>query len=344
MSFPSDMPSGQRRTLLALGFLTVLAVAALFALLGVYLVGRGDGAEAQTVRDYNLEIVPADIDYGGGNVWHAWTFKLADAPKGTVPGPTLTVTVGEKLRVHVKNKLDLVESFHTHLSNYDIESDGSQLNIITNKGAGAMIPPGGEWTYEFTPDQPGIFYYHTHSADGGLTISQHVHQGLYGAIIVKAPDEPAVREEVIFMGEIGHETEGDNVPPYIMNGMGLPGGEHALEAAFLAGGFDAVAAQLNKTVPAISAKTGEEMRVSVINIGDQMHSFHAHSVNHISEQAMPGRIWPANLLPPVPGAADTLRFTFTKPGLWLFHCHVVSHADAGMIGLFVIEEQKPPGQ
>jgi FtsP/CotA-like multicopper oxidase with cupredoxin domain len=85
------------------------------------------------------------------------------------------------------------------------------------------------------------------------------------------------------------------------------------------------------------------MRVSVINIGDQIHSFHAHSVNHISEQAMPGRMWPNNVLPLVPGAADTLRFTWTKPGLWLFHCHVVAHADAGMIGVFVIEEGQPPG-
>ncbi|MBI4570394.1 MAG: multicopper oxidase domain-containing protein, partial [Chloroflexi bacterium] len=51
-----------------------------------------------------------------------------------------------------------------------------------------------------------------------------------------------------------------------------------------------------------------------------------------------GRMWPANLLPLLPGAADTLRFTFTKPGLWLFHCHVVVHADAGMIGVFIIEE------
>jgi len=343
MTFPADMPARQRRTLIAAGFLIVVAVAALFALLGVYLVNRGGGAAAQTVRDYSLEVVPADIDYGGGNIWHAWTYKLADAPKGTVPGPTLTVTVGEKLRVRVKNSLDIVHSFHTHLANYDIESDGSQINTITGKGAGAMIPPGKEWTYEFEPTEPGIFYYHCHSADGGHHITEHIHQGLYGAIIVKAPDEPDVRREVIFMSEIGFNTEGKSIPPFIMNGLGLPGGEHALEGAFAQGGFDAVKAQLNKTVPAISAKVGEELHVSVINIGDQVHSFHAHNVNHISEQAMPGQIWPANLLPLVPAAADTLRFTFTKPGLWLFHCHVVAHADAGMIGLFVIEEGQPPG-
>src|SRR3972149_9476222 len=164
-----------------------------------------------------------------------------------------------------------------------MESAGSQANIISDKGAGAMIPPGGEWTYEFEPTEPGIFYYHCHSADGGLTIAQHKNQGLYGAIIVKAPDEPDVREEVIFMSEIGHETEGDGVPRYIMNGLGIPGGEHALEQIYRDAGFDAVAAQLNKTVPAYTAKVGEEMRVHVINIGDQIHSFHAHNVNHISE-------------------------------------------------------------
>ena len=329
-----------KRTVTILVAVVALAVAG--GLIAALVVAGGEGAEAQTIREYDLEIVPADIDYGGGNVWHAWTFKLADAPAGTVPGPTLFVTVGEKLRVRVTNKLDLVHSLHTHLSNYDQEDDGAQTNIISGVGSGAMIPPGGEWTYDFEPTEPGIYYYHCHSADGDLMISQHIHQGLYGAIIVKAPDDPPVRDEVIFMAEIGHETEGENVPRYLMNGMGLPGGEHALEQAYKDGGFDAVAAQLNKTVPAIEAKVGEEMRVSVINIGDQIHSFHAHNVNHISEGALQGRMWPANLLPLLPGAADTLRFTFTKPGLWLFHCHVVVHADAGMIGLFVIEEAQPP--
>src|SRR3972149_2167368 len=86
--------------------------------------------------------------------------------------------------------------------------------------------------------------------------SQPIPQALAGAITVRAPDGPAVRDEVIFMSEIGHETEGDSVPPFIMNGLGLPGGEHALEAVFKAEGFDGVAAPLNKTVPALSAPSG----------------------------------------------------------------------------------------
>src|SRR3990172_2060569 len=247
MSFPEGMPLKERRVLAAIAALLVVAVGVTAGLVTTLLVsGGGDEAGAQTIREHNIEVVPADIDYGGGNVWHAWTYKLAGEPAGTVPGPTLTAKVGERLVVHVKNNLDIVHSFHTHFTNYDIESDGSQANVISGKGAGAMIPPGGEGTYA-------------------------------------------------------------------------------------QGGFDAVAAQLNKTVPAISAKTGEEMRVHVINIGDQVHSFHAHNVSHISEGVLQGRPWPANLLPLIPGAADTLRFTFTKPGLWLFHCHVVNHADNGEI-------------
>jgi len=335
MAFPNDMPARDQRTLTFLTLLILVGAAIITAVLGLVVIDRGGGAEAQTVREYNLEIVGADIDYGGGSVWHAWTYKLAGSPAGTVPGPTLTAIVGEKLKINVKNNLPHVHSLHTHLSNYPIESDGSQINVISGIAPGAMIAPGGSYTYEFDLTEPGLAYYHDHSADGGGTISANIHQGLYGAIIVKAPDEPAVRDEVIFMSEIGSETEGA-VPVYIMNGLGIPGGEHHLEAIFREQGFDAVAAQLGKTVPVFSAKVGEVMRVHVINIGDQIHSFHAHSVTHVSVGTLEGARWSAQVLPLLPGASDSLQFTFTHPGLWLFHCHVVNHADAGMIGIFNI--------
>ena len=329
-----------RELAVLLGALVAGGVIAAVILLTLAFAGGGTNAQ-DGVREYNLEIDATDIDYGGGNIWHAWTFKEAGQPKGAVPGPTLDVTAGQTLRVHVQNNLDIVHSFHTHLTGYDQEDDGAQTNVISGVGSGAMIPPGGEWTYEFQATEPGIYYYHCHSADGGFHITEHIHQGLYGGIVVSDPNEPPVRNEVIFMSEIGHDTEGENVPAFIMNGMGLPGGEHALEEAFAAGGFDAVAAQLNKTVPAIQAEVGEDLRVHVINIGDQVHTFHAHNVRHISEEALGGRQWPANVVPLLPGAADTITLTFGKPGLWLFHCHVVNHADAGMIGLFIITE---PGQ
>ena len=349
MAFPPDMNPQDRRRLAVLGFLLVLGVAAVAAMFAVLILNGKSAASAQTVREYNLEIVGTDIDYGNGNVWHAWTFKNADDPKGTVPGPQLEATVGDKLIVHVTNKLDIIHSFHTHLTNYDLKYDGSQLNTITGIGAGAMIPPGGTYTYEFEPVKPGIFEYHCHSADGGHHITEHMHQGLYGAIVIRGKDEPKPQNEMtIFMGEMGFDTEGDSVPPYIMNGLGIPGGEHALEDIFTQGGVSAVAAQFNKALPVFDAKVGEQVTLHLVNIGDLVHTFHAHGIELYSKEALRGEAWPSNVVPLSPGTADTVTFTYTNPGLWLFHCHVVAHADAGMIGLFNVTDsaettQQPPG-
>lgn len=292
------------------------------------------GASAQMqpgVTRYTLEIVPKDIEVAPGVIWHAWTYN------GTVPGPLLTVTVGDTLLVTVKNKLDIVHSFHTHLAPYSLENDGSQINSITGVGAGAMIPPGGEYTYEFHPTIPGVYYYHCHSADGGKMISQHIAQGLYGAIVVKAPDEQPIRDEAILLGEMGFNVEGDGAPFYIMNGKGIPGGERALEAIYAEKGLDGVVAEFGKTVPIIKAKLNEPVRLALINVGDQIHSFHLHGMNAVSVDQMPGRIHPNNVVQLLPGGADRVIITPTYPGVWLFHCHVVSHADLGMIGVMVVE-------
>lgn len=291
---------------------------------------EASAAAAPGVRAFHLDIVPADVPMGDEAVWHAWTFN------GTVPGPTLTAMVGDVIRVTVHNKHDLTHSFHTHLSPYRLESDGSQLNSITGIGGMAMIPPGQSYTYEFTATFPGLFYYHCHSADGHLSITQHILQGLYGAIIVKAPEEPFVRDEVVFMAERGHEVEGD-APYFVMNGKGIPGGEHRLEELAKEGGVEAVQAQFGKTVPVIGARVGEPIRISVVNIGDMVHSFHLHGFAAFMVDHDKGTPLPAQVLGLVPGEADRILVTPTQPGVWLFHCHVVSHADGGMIGVMVVE-------
>lgn len=290
------------------------------------------GAEAAagpTVREFDMDIVAADLPMGDAGVWHAWTFN------GTVPGPTLTASVGDVIRVTVHNKHDLVHSFHTHLSPYPLASDGSQLNTITGIGGMAMIPPGKSYTYEFTANIPGLFYYHCHSADGHLTISQHIAQGLYGAIIIKSLEEAPIRDEVVFMAERGHLKDGET-PYFLMNGKGIPGGEHALEEIAKAGGIEAVKAQFGKTVPVIEARVGEPVRISVVNIGDMVHSFHLHGFTAYMVDHDKGEPLPAQVLGLVPGEADRVVVTPTQAGVWLFHCHVVSHADGGMIGVMVV--------
>lgn len=285
---------------------------------------------ATTVREYTLEISEKSIDFGGGNAWTVWTYN------GTVPGPTLRIKAGEVLRVRVVNKHNRVHSFHAHLTSYPIEMDGSQSNIINNKGAGAMIAPGKEYTYEYRPETPGATYYHCHSADKEFPINQHILQGLYGMIIVEDPKAAAGREEILFMAETTRLRKG-TVPPYVMNGMGVPGGELALEEIYKKEGLNGVVAQLGKAVPFFKMKVGETMKLHVVNIGNLDHTLHVHEVPLVSLAVLGGRPWPAQVVPLLSGALDTLQIRFKNPGIWLFHCHVVSHADAGMIGVFIVE-------
>ncbi|MBI4288963.1 MAG: multicopper oxidase domain-containing protein [Chloroflexi bacterium] len=312
---------------------TVAAVAALLAFTGVAILLWGGGShktKAQTVREYALEVRPADLDYGDGAVWHAWTFN------GTVPGPTLKVKVGETLRVKVTNNLGMVASFHAHMEGYSLRNDGSQANLLAQEGESGLLAPGAQYTYEFTPPSAGLFYYHTHSADKGIAPSKFVMQGLYGAIIVADPKETPLREEVLFLGERGHDREG-NLTHWVMNGMGLPGGEVALENIFKEQGMAGIEKQFNRTLPTFKMKVNERIKLHVINIGDMNHSLYIHSAEYVSLGVLGGRPWPAKVVPLVPGAADTLLLRFTNPGLWLFHCHVESHADTGMVGLFIAE-------
>ncbi len=293
-------------------------------------------ALAQGFRDYTLEVQPKDIVVAQGATWHAWTYN------GTVPGPMLKAKVGEILRVTVINRdTTLKHSFHTHIAPYNFTYDGSQANVIAGIGAGGMVPPnGGTYLFEFQLTTAGLFYYHCHSSDGGYQINEHMLRGLYGAIVIDEPDAPQYRDIPIFMAERAGPvdiTPGGSTPAtFILNGFGIPGGEMTLEQKFASGGLPAVAAEFNRTVLAYSTPVGIAIRLHIVNIGNQYHSFHLHGINMVSQWYFPGRIWPANVVQLVSGAADSVLITPQYTGLWLFHCHVVIHADLGMIGILQV--------
>jgi len=294
-------------------------------------------AEEQPVKEYTLIIEQTDIQISDTAIWHAWTYN------GTVPSPTLMVNQGDLLRVRVINNHDVTHSFHAHMSDYDPKHDGSPVNVITGVGAGSMIPPGGEWTYEYNVNTWGTTFFHDHAASEGLGIKDHILQGLYGNIIIERnPPRPYIDRYIpIVMAEIGHDVERMEkgpTPYYLMNGKGMPGGEKALEEIFAEQGIDGVVAQFNYTLPVYKAKVGETVEFTVTNLGDQIHSFHLHGNKMISSTNERGSTITSQTFPLVQGTLESFIIKPDKPAIWLFHCHVVSHADAGMIGLFIVEE------
>lgn len=99
---------------------------------------------------------------------------------GQWPLPYITATVGDRVVVNVLNQLgNETTSLHFHgiYQNGTTDMDGV---------AGATqcpIQPGGSFTYNFTIDQPGTYWYHSH------IVAQYP-DGLRGALIVNDPNSP----------------------------------------------------------------------------------------------------------------------------------------------------------
>ncbi|MCM4076155.1 multicopper oxidase family protein [Paractinoplanes hotanensis] len=104
-----------------------------------------------------------------GTIHGAWAFN------GQVPGPELAVTAGDVLEVTLRNR-DIERGVTLHWHGYDVPNDQDGVPGMTQDA----VRPGEQFVYRFLADQPGTYWYHTHSAsDIG------VRRGLYGVLVVR---------------------------------------------------------------------------------------------------------------------------------------------------------------
>lgn len=94
------------------------------------------------------------------------------AVNGSVPGPLIRLTEGQKLRLNVTNTLDVDSSVHWHGLLLPFQMDG--VPGISFPG----IKPGKTFAYEFPVRQSGTYWYHSHS---GL----QEQSGHYGPMIIE---------------------------------------------------------------------------------------------------------------------------------------------------------------
>ena len=120
-----------------------------------------------TAAETKLSILP-------GTTTDAYTYE------GKLPGPTLEVREGDKVIVHFTNNLPVETTVHWHGLHLPYESDGSPFH---------PVPPGGKRDYIFTPSvgSAGTYWYHPHPDH---KTGYQIAKGLYGAIIVRAADDP----------------------------------------------------------------------------------------------------------------------------------------------------------
>ena len=95
---------------------------------------------------------------------------------GTSPGPLLRLREGEHVTINVTNTLDVDTSLHWH--GIILEADMDGVPGISFDG----IAPGETYTYNFTANQSGTYWYHGHSA-------LQEQEGVFAPIIIE-PAEP----------------------------------------------------------------------------------------------------------------------------------------------------------
>ena len=117
-----------------------------------------------------------------------WTYN------GTVPGPELRVTEGDRVRVTLVNHLPAPTTVHWHGLVLPNAEDG--VAGLTQDA----VRPGGSYTYEFIAANPGTYWYHSHQEP----LNQVV-RGLIGSLVVvpRAGPRPETRDYSILVHNLG---------------------------------------------------------------------------------------------------------------------------------------------
>ena len=225
---------------------------------------------------------------------------------GIVPGPTLRVVEGQPVRVHVKNEMDESTSVHWHGQRVPNNQDG--VPFVTQP----PIEPGQTYTYEFTPGPFGSHMYHSHH-----NAADQVGRGMLGALIVEPKDpaaEPAADHDYLYIVN-------DTLGGFTINGKGFP------------------------ATQAYAAKLGERVRFRFMNEGQMVHPIHLHGLTYevFARDGYPlPQPFRCDTITVAPGERWDAIVVADNPGVWAFHCHILSHAESpmgmfGMVSVLIVE-------
>ncbi|HET9443213.1 MAG TPA: multicopper oxidase domain-containing protein [Acidimicrobiales bacterium] len=242
--------------------------------------------------DLTAEIVDWEVE--AGKTVEAWTYN------GTVPGPTIKVADGDRIRVVLENKLPESTAIHFHGLHTPNAMDG--VPDITQE----PIKPGATFTYEFVAKGPAVGMYHSHH-----NAHKQVPNGLAATILVgDLPLPPGVTlatEYEMMLNDAG--TIG-----FSLNGKSFPA-----------------------TAP-LAVKQGDWVLVHYLNEGIQPHPMHLHGLDQlvIAKDGFPvPQPYKADTINVAPGERWSVLVQANEPGVWAWHCHILPHAErsTGMFGM-----------
>lgn len=130
---------------------------------------------------YDLYVADTIVNYTGKK-------RHAIAVNGSIPAPTLSFTQGDTAIIRVHNRMKQETSIHWHGLLLPNSEDG--VPYLTT----APILPGKSYTFMFPLAQSGTYWYHSHT-------DVQEQSGLYGSIVIRRPDEPAMKEHVLVLSD-----------------------------------------------------------------------------------------------------------------------------------------------
>ena len=172
--------------------------------------GPRSPAPGGTIRRHVLTARTATVRLSSGREIDAWTYE------GQIPGPAITATEGDLIRVTLRNS-DIEDGLTLHWHGYDVPCGDDGAPGLTQH----VVAPGDEFVYQFRADQAGTYWYHTHHAS-----HIGVRRGLYGTLVVNPRDHDGVDasaqwldltlpvhtfDETIVIGD--HEGRADHTAP-----------------------------------------------------------------------------------------------------------------------------------
>jgi manganese oxidase len=240
-----------------------------------------------------------------GREMYGWGYN------GSVPGPTIEINEGDRVRIILHNKLPEPTTIHWHGLEVPLNMDGapfiSQL----------PVEPGGTFTYEFTLHQNGTFFYHSHGAMQEM-------MGMIGLFIIhpKKPNTPHCHKDFGLILQEWALLPNNPVPNSL-----------AMEFNWLTINGKAGPA----TTPMI-VKQGERIRIRMVNLGMDHHPMHVHGNQFYVTGTEGGRIpetgwFPGNTVLVGVAQARDVEFDAVYPGDWMLHCHLPHHMMNQMVSM-----------
>lgn len=277
-------------------------------------------------------------------------------------GPILRAEVGDTIKIIFKNNATRPYSMHPHGVFYGKDSEGAPYDDGTS-GADKeddAVPPGKTHTYTWkVPERAGpgpndpssiVWLYHSHTNE-----LKDVESGLIGAMIITRrgtadsdgkPND--VDREFVCLFLLFDENVSWYLDHNIQTFTSDPKGVKKLEFApvddqgnfsGVGSGFTvanakfAINGYIYGTGPMMTMKKGERVRWYLVALGEQfsVHTPHWHGnvVLHDGKRT--------DVVPLMQAQMETVDMVPDNPGIWMFHCHIDDHMDAGMATLYKVE-------